>query len=138
VSESEQISALIETVLVVDDEVVARMVISDYLRECGYRVVEAADTNEALAILKHAESRVSVILCGISQADAAGNFALAQWVRHKEPGANIILAGGHARKAEAAAELCESGPLLKKPYESHLVLDRIRQLLALRASTRKK
>ena len=41
----------IETVLVIDDEVIARMVISEYLRHCGYRVIEAANSDEALAVL---------------------------------------------------------------------------------------
>jgi CheY-like chemotaxis protein len=127
----------IETVLVVDDEVIARMVISEYLRHCGYRVIEAANSDEALAVLQHAEISVDLVLCGMSQAGTASGFALAQWVRQRKSATDIILAGSHARAASVAGELCESGPNLVKPYEPQVVLDRIKQLLALRSVPRK-
>jgi len=128
----------IETVLVVDDEVISRMVIAEYLRLCGYRVFEAANTDEALLVLQHTELHVDVVLCGMNQAGAAGGFALAQWVRHHQPDTDIILAGTHARAAEAAGELCDSGPHLVKPYEPQVVVDRIKQLLGARANAKKK
>jgi CheY-like chemotaxis protein len=53
----------------VDDEVIARMVISEYLRECGYRVIEAVSFEEASAVLQHAELRVDVVLCGMRPVD---------------------------------------------------------------------
>src|SRR5579862_91137 len=74
------------TVLVVDDEVIARMVICEYLRHCGYRVIEAVNTDEALTILQHLEVQVDVILCSISEAGAAGSFRLAQHIRRQRPG----------------------------------------------------
>jgi CheY-like chemotaxis protein len=44
-----------ETVLVVEDEVLIRMVISTYLRDCGYRVIEAANADEAILVLQQEE-----------------------------------------------------------------------------------
>ncbi len=38
------------TVLVLDDDVLVRMPVVQLLRECGYRVVEAASTDEAIAV----------------------------------------------------------------------------------------
>ncbi len=136
---SEPLSAAmaIETVLVIDDEVIARMVISEYLRHCGYRVIEAANSDEALAVLQHTEISVDVVLCGMSQAGTASGFALAQWVRQRKPETDIILAGSHARAATAAGELCESGPNLVKPYEPQVVVGRIKQLLALRSTSKR-
>jgi CheY-like chemotaxis protein len=43
---------VIETILVVEDEVLIRMAVSAYLRHCGYRVLEAANSDEALVILQ--------------------------------------------------------------------------------------
>jgi len=45
----------------------------------------------------------------------------------------IILVGRPERTAHAAAELCEDGPLLMKPYDHKFVLDHIKRLLAARA-----
>jgi CheY-like chemotaxis protein len=39
-----------ETVLVVEDEVLIRMVISEYLCGCGYKVIEAANADEAILL----------------------------------------------------------------------------------------
>ena len=36
------------TVLVLDDDVLVRMPLVQFLRDCGYRVVEAASTDEAI------------------------------------------------------------------------------------------
>ena len=40
------------TVLVLDDDVLVRMPVVRLLRECGYRVVEMASTDEAIAVLQ--------------------------------------------------------------------------------------
>ena len=41
-----------KTVLVLDADVLVRMSIVQLLRDCGYRVLEAASTDEAIAILQ--------------------------------------------------------------------------------------
>jgi CheY-like chemotaxis protein len=123
-----------ETILVVDDEVISRMVISEYLRDCEYKVIEAANMDEALTVLQHAESSIDAVLCGMSSARAAEGFAISQWIRSNRPDTKVILVGNHARAAEAAGDLCEQGPALSKPYEPGLVLDRIKRLLAARAN----
>jgi CheY-like chemotaxis protein len=123
-----------ESILVVDNEVLVRMVIAQYLRDCGYRVIEAATTDEAVAVLKHPNLAVDVVF---SDADTPGEmdaFGLAKWVRENKPGMHIILTANAARASDAAADLCEAGPLLRKPYEPQTLLDRIRRLLGERAS----
>jgi CheY-like chemotaxis protein len=50
------------TVLVLDDDVLVRMPVVQFLRDCGHRVVEAASTDEAIAILQKADVPVDVML----------------------------------------------------------------------------
>ena len=129
--------ALTQTVLVVDDEVLVRMVIAAYLRDCGYRVVEAASADEAMLVIEHdEEGAVGVVLSDVEMAGEPDGFALAKWIRGRRPGCEVILAGTAARAAEAAGDLCEHGPMLAKPYEPQAVLDRIRRLLARRPPAR--
>jgi hypothetical protein len=59
-------------------------------------------------------------------------FGLSHWVRLNRPGLDVILAGTVAKAADAAAQLCEQGPMLEKPYEPHIVVQHIRRLLAAR------
>ena len=61
-------------------------------------------------------------------------FRLRAGARSVRPGVDIVLAGTPERAAHAAGELCEKGPHLMKPYEPKVVLDRIKGLLAARAS----
>lgn len=119
-------------VLVVEDEVLIRMVVAEYLRDCGYVVIEAGSAQEALALFK-ADVEVDVVFSDIQMPGEMDGFGLAQWVREYRPGVQVILTSGAASAADRAADLCEDGPLLQKPYESDEVDRRIKQLLATRA-----
>jgi CheY-like chemotaxis protein len=122
-----------ETVLVVDDEVLIRLVISDYLRDCGYRVIEAANAEEAIIVLKQEDLVIDIVLSDVEMPGVLDGFGLARWVREHREGLDVILAGSPRRAAAAAGDLCEEGPHLAKPYDAQAALDRIRQLLAKRS-----
>ena len=126
-----------DVVLVVEDEILIRMVIADYLRSCGYRVIEAASADEAIVILQHTELEVDVVFSDIEMPGSMDGFELSKWLRANRPGVDVILAGSVARAVDAAAELCDSGPV-PKPYEPQMAADRIRQLMALRSARKKK
>jgi CheY-like chemotaxis protein len=130
--------AIADTILVVEDDVLIRMVISQYLRECGYRVVEASNADEAVIVLQEPELRIDVVLSDVEMPGSMDGFGLSQWIRQHRQGLDIILVGTPARAADAAADLCESGPMLAKPYEPQLVVDRIRRLSAERQSRKPK
>ena len=126
-----------QVILVVEDEILIRMVVAEYLRDCGYRVIEAASADEAMVILQHLEIDVEVILSDVEMPGSMDGFQLSKWLRANRPGIDVILTGSVSRASEAAAELCDSGPI-PKPYEPKLAADRIKQLMGLRASRRKK
>lgn len=118
------------TILVVEDEVLIRLVIAEYLRECGYRVHEAANADEAIAVLEAPEVSIDIVFSDVVMPGPMDGFALSRWVRAYRPGINVILTSGIERSAEIAGMLCEAGPLLAKPYEPQGVVERIKQLLA--------
>ena len=118
------------TVLVVEDEVLIRLVIADYLRECGYRVHEAANAAEAVAVLESGTVAIDIVFSDVLMPGDMDGFGLARWVRSHQPNVRVILTSSVERSADIAATLCEAGPLLEKPYEPHGVVDRIRQLIA--------
>lgn len=121
----------IQTILVVDDEVLIRLVIAEYLRDCGYRVHEAANADEAVTVLNTPEVAIDLVLSDVVMPGGSmDGFALARRIRSDHPGVKVMLTSGFARSAQLAADLCESGPLMRKPYEPQHVVDRIKQLLA--------
>ena len=127
-------TTIAETILVVEDDILIRLVIAQYLRECGYKVIETANGEEAIIVLNQAELKIDVVFSTVQMPGAMDGFALARWTRQNRKGVDVILAGSPSRAAEAAGDLCESGPLLSKPYEPQQVVDRIRRLMADRAS----
>jgi CheY-like chemotaxis protein len=125
-----------QVVLVVEDEVLIRMVISEYLRGCGYKVIEAMSADEAMIVLQHAEIDVDVVFSDVELPGSMDGFQLSKWLRANRPGVDVILTGSVPRAADAAADLCESGPL-PKPYEPQTAVDHIKRLMALRSSRKK-
>ena len=128
-------SAPTSTILVVDDEVLIRMTICQYLRECGYKVIEAASADEALQILE-SNMPIDVVLSDVAMRGSMDGFGLAKWIRNNKKGLEIILVGSPERAANTAAELCEAGPILAKPYEPQVIVDTIRRLAAFRTDRR--
>ena len=78
--------------LVVDDEILERLAICAYLRECGFRVIEAVNTDEALFALQQPELNVDIVLSDVEMAGSIDGLGLARWAREHKPGLPIILA----------------------------------------------
>lgn len=123
------------TILVVEGAVLVRMAIAGYLRECGYRVIEAATSDEALLVLDRSRIRVDVLFSTVEVSGALDGFALTRWVRANRPQTKIVMAGSPKSASDAVGRLCEEGPHLKKPYEPQAIEDYIRRLLALAQPT---
>jgi CheY-like chemotaxis protein len=122
----------IETVLVVENDVLVRLAIAGYLRDCGYRVIEASSVGEATAVLTNTDIAVDIVFSAVEIGGALDGFALARWIRTARPGLDVILTGTIEKAAEEAGDLCEDGPHLKKPYEPQQVVDWIKKLRNLR------
>jgi CheY-like chemotaxis protein len=122
------------TVLVVEDNVLVRAPIAAYLRDCGYRVLETATSDEAMLVLDRYPVPIDVVFSDAEVAGTLDGFAFTQWVRKNRPQTKIIMAGSPKRAAAAAGTLCEEGPHLAKPYDPGFVEDYIRRLLSLQGS----
>ena len=124
-------------ILIVDADILVRHPLAEYLRECGYRVLQAANLDEARALFTQRRRRlaIDVVLADANAPGAENAFALAGWVRANRPGVEVLLAGSLSDEAEQAGKLCEEEPL-RKPYDHQLVLNRIRRSLAVRDRAR--
>jgi DNA-binding response OmpR family regulator len=125
------------TVLIVESDVLIRQPMAEYLRECGYKVREAGNTDEALRIIKAWTTMPQVVLANTQAPGTLDGFGLAKWIRENLPGIRIILTGTVASQAKEAGDLCEEGPHLKKPYDPQHLLDRIKRALAGRERSNK-
>jgi CheY-like chemotaxis protein len=126
-------AAAAETILVVEPDVLVRMVISDYLRECGYKVFEAIGSEEVMAILK-TDSKVDAVLAEV-KLEGMDGFELAHWIRSNCPEIEVILTSGPVKAAEKAGDLCDEGPV-DKPYHPQQIVRRLKILFERRRQTK--
>ena len=106
-----------------------RAVIADYLRDCGYRVLEAGNPEDAVAILG-SKLKVDIVFTDLELPGHSSGLELARWIRRRHSDVRVIVTSGMYSSAELAGELCEAGPPIVKPYESDAVVERIRSLTA--------
>lgn len=123
-------------ILVVDGDILVRHVITEYLRSCGYEVLEAATGAEAETILEVEAERVEVVLVDAAATGEREGFGLARWLREAHPAIDVILAGSPAMAAAHATDLCEDGPGVDKPYQPQQIVNRIKWLKSRRDSRR--
>ena len=124
-----------QTILLVEDDVSIRMPIAQYLRNCGYTVIEAVNANEAMTMLLDVETDIDVVFSDIDMPTIMDGLGLSKWVHEKRPGLDVILARAVPRALNAAKELCDDGAL-PNPHEPQVVHDHIRRLLATKAKGR--
>lgn len=123
-------------ILLAERDILVRMPISAYLRECGFRVLEAVDSEEALALFQQADIKIDVLFTDVALTGSLDGFGLAQWVRQNRADVQIVMAGTPKRAASEAGKLCEDGPAVAKPYDHQFIEKHIRQLLAARERTK--
>lgn len=117
------------TILVVDDEALVRMAVSDFLQECGFKTLEASNAAEAIQMVKSYAMVIDAVFSDVMMPGELDGFGLAKWIRQNRPGLPVILCSGDTKKAEVAHELCVGEPFLSKPYNLHHVVAQIRQAI---------
>jgi DNA-binding response OmpR family regulator len=115
------------TIMVLEPDVIVRAEISDFLRECGYRVIEGVDAKDAREIIQSG-TRIDVLLAEVHLTGGSSGFELAQELRQTRPEIAVILVSSINNVVEKASDLCGRGPL-KKPYRPDEILRRIQVLL---------
>ena len=111
-----------KTILVVDDEDGTRGLISLILREGGYSVLEAADSESAARIHRHHLGKIDLLLTDIGLPGPSGT-ELATALRESEPELHVLY-------MSAVPEWGEHLPFLRKPFGIAELLHRVRASVA--------
>jgi DNA-binding response OmpR family regulator len=114
-------------VMVLEPEVLLRMSIADFLRECGYKVIESPVSDDLWSVIGAAK-RLDVVFTEVRLAEDGDGFELAKRLRQDHPGIDVVLTSSAPSAAKKSKELCEHGPM-KKPYRSEDVAARVKALL---------
>jgi len=107
-------------VLVVEDDVIVRMLACDILTDGGYDPLEAVSAQEAL-ILLDARPDIGLLFTDVDMPGEINGLGLARLAALRSPGMPILITSGAA--ALGAADLPPHGRFLQKPYSPSVLLD---------------
>ncbi len=88
-------------ILIVEDEVLIRIMVSDELRDAGYEVIEAATADEAVEILQTALP-FDLVFSDVRMPGSMDGLGLLACVRARFPALPVIITSGHMDPALAA------------------------------------
>ena len=111
-------------VLVVEDEIFLRYVTAEYLEDCGFSVLQAANADEAVGLLQR-NREVGAVFSDIQMPGSMNGLGLAHWITETLPDVKVLLTSGQVPPAAAT-----EWTLLAKPYDMADVERRLREMTA--------
>jgi two-component system, response regulator PdtaR len=123
-----QVAAVPEkpTVLLVEDEVLIRLMVAEELRSQGLQVLEASNAEEALAILE-SSLPVDLLFTDVRMPGRMDGVALAKLAQARFPRLKVIIASSH-QPEDPSRTLADA--FIAKPYDLNKVVERVESLLA--------
>jgi PAS domain S-box-containing protein len=115
-----------ETLLLVEDDPMVRSLAIEALKLKGYRVLDAGDGKEALAIAQSAHGRIDLLITDVVMPRMTGR-ELADRLRAKEPSLRVLFMSGYP--GSLGEQLGRHVDLLEKPFTSLTLVSRVRQAL---------
>jgi CheY-like chemotaxis protein len=115
------------TVLIVEDEMTVRMPLAEYLRDCGYNVLEAGDASEAIDMFN--SDHVDFVFSDVRMPGQMDGFDLARWLRQNHPDVPVLLASGWVGSGAIDSRAPGEVKVIEKPYSQAQVVRRIEGLL---------
>ena len=132
--ETEAVTALRgkETVLVVEDQAEVRKYVAAALKAYGYRVIQAADAEEALLLSEKERGRVDLLLTDVVMPNASGK-ELANRLGERWPGIRVLFMSGYADDTTMRHGLPPQGAhFIQKPFSPDQLAIRVREILLAR------
>ncbi|MBR0995497.1 response regulator [Bradyrhizobium japonicum] len=114
-------------VLVVEDEVLVRMLTVGTVEDAGYEVIEARHADEAVAILE-ARSDIALVVTDVDMPGSMDGLKLAHAVRNRWPPIKLVVVSGKSNLTEA--DLPSDTRFFAKPYSVGALVSALSSLLA--------
>jgi PAS domain S-box-containing protein len=119
-----------ETILVVEDEPIIRMLIRAILERAGYRVLEAASGVEALRVWERNRDAIQLLFTDIVMPEGINGRALSARIRAERPRLPVIFTSGYSADiAGRDLELEKGQTFLQKPASPTQLLAAIRSTI---------
>jgi CheY-like chemotaxis protein len=114
-------------ILIVEDDFLVRWPAAEYLRDAGYRVIEASSVNDAIAVFS-CNTHVDIVFSDINLPGELTGHELAHWLGQYRPQVPMLLTSGAADAPQRMAAGANRS-FLGKPYLLAEVDQRIKEML---------
>lgn len=120
-----------ETVLLVDDELVVRMVGEGVLKHHGYNIVTAGDGEEALCIIGERGDEIGVIMLDLTMPKMSGRETFRKLRAEGYPPIPVVVCSGYLVDLDEFAKETGAKPegFVQKPYDSDDLARTLRAVL---------
>ena len=117
-----------ETVLLVEDEPAVRELAKEILSGSGYRVLVAADGDDALRVAREHAERIDLLFTDVVLPRRNG-WDVAEILIRERPEIRLLFSSGYAEDAMERLGVPKPMAFLPKPYTPEMLLARIRAVL---------
>lgn len=117
-------------ILIVDDEVLLRMLAVDFFEDSGYEVLEARDGTEAIELIRKRPD-IKAVFTDVQMPGRPDGFGVARQARDEIPGCAIVVVS--ARQWPDADSLASGVRFITKPYNGTQVVRMFDDMLAAQA-----
>ena len=117
-----------ETILVVEDDMTVRLIISEVLEELGYDVLVASDARPAIPLLQ-SDRRIDLMVSDVVLPHIDGR-KLAEIARAARPNLKVLFLTGYAEKAAVRGDFLDPGmDMLTKPFALDALGVKVRSMI---------
>jgi CheY-like chemotaxis protein len=113
-----------QSILVVEDEVLIRLLMAEALRDEGYQIVEAATADEGMAVLQSGQA-IDLIITDVRMPGQIDGLQLAAQAKRYDPNRPVIIVSGHL----TAQDVSRVDAFIPKPYTYVHLLSVVNQLI---------
>jgi two-component system cell cycle sensor histidine kinase/response regulator CckA len=118
-----------ETILVVEDQEEVRTLMADALRGEGYRLIEAASGDDALALAEKFEGIIHLLVTDVVMPGMSGR-QLAKHLQPLRPQMKVLYVSGYSAELIAHHGVSENAAYLPKPFLASQLIGKVRSVLS--------
>lgn len=117
------------TILIVEDEDLVRALTRQALEECGYKIIEAGNGSQALAMCRQSDCAIDLVITDVVMPEMGGR-ELAEKLAETCPQMPVLFTSGYTDDATIRSDVIEADTnFIQKPFTFESLTNKVKQFL---------